>query len=80
MFSEQPLLCLGQFFFNKNMQDRYKHLKEKNMRGLNQHSEDFGECESLFGICLDKSLSAALDTFDNLFCRQCFVHTKTSSF
>ncbi|XP_057433792.1 histone-lysine N-methyltransferase EZA1-like [Lotus japonicus] len=62
------------------IQDRYKHLKEKNMRGLNQHSEDFGECESLFGICLDKSLSAALDTFDNLFCRQCFSERQLDLF
>ncbi|XP_027349429.1 histone-lysine N-methyltransferase EZA1-like [Abrus precatorius] len=53
------------------IKERYENLKEKNMRSLEQHSEDSGGCESLTGICLEKSLNDALDFFDNLFCRQC---------
>lgn len=50
-------------------QDRYKRLKEK-------YDKDFRDCEdsgSERGISLDKSLGAALDSFDNLFCRRCLV-------
>ncbi|MED6184002.1 hypothetical protein PIB30_043128 [Stylosanthes scabra] len=53
------------------IQDRYQDLKAKNMGRQNQHSEDSGEYKSHIGICLEKSLGAALDSFDNLFCRRC---------
>lgn len=59
------------------MQDRYKILKEKKMLKQDQHPEGSGNYESRIGICLEKSLSAALDSFDNLFCRRCMVHTKS---
>ncbi|XP_057718097.1 histone-lysine N-methyltransferase EZA1-like isoform X3 [Arachis stenosperma] len=53
------------------IQDRYKDLKAKSMGRQNQHHEDSGEYKPHIGICLEKSLSAALDSFDNLFCRRC---------
>ncbi|KAK7337525.1 hypothetical protein VNO77_18104 [Canavalia gladiata] len=53
------------------IQERYEILKERNTRNLDQHSEDSGGCEPHTDICLEKSLSAALDSFDNFFCRRC---------
>ncbi|XP_006588567.1 histone-lysine N-methyltransferase EZA1 isoform X5 [Glycine max] len=53
------------------IQERYKTIKEKNIGRLDQPSENSGEYESIIGICPEKSLSAALDSFDNLFCRRC---------
>lgn len=67
----------GRNCFCENMQERYKSIKEKNTSRLDQHSEGSGE---YVGICLEKSLSAALDSFDNLFCRRCLVCTKALSF
>ncbi|KAL1350922.1 hypothetical protein AAHE18_06G059400 [Arachis hypogaea] len=55
------------------IQDRYKDLKAKGMGRQNQHHEDSGEYKPHIGICLEKSLSAALDSFDNLFCRRCIL-------
>lgn len=80
MYFEQPFFYLGLILQNINMQERYKFLKEKNTRSLDQHSKDFEQPESLIGISLDKSLNDALATFDSLFCRQCIVHTKTQPF
>ena len=83
-YSEKPFLFLGEFFFLfffcEKMQERYKTMKENNIGRLDQHSEDTGEYESSIGICLEKSLNAALDSFDNLFCRRCLVHTKLLSY
>jgi len=59
------------------MQERYKSIKEKNIGRLDQPSENLGDYESIIGISPEKSLSAALDSFDNLFCRRCLVHTKS---
>ena len=53
------------------MQERYKYLKEKSMLSKNSR-----ENASNSGICLDKSLSEALSTFDHFFCRRCLVNTK----
>ncbi|KAK7392234.1 hypothetical protein VNO78_20665 [Psophocarpus tetragonolobus] len=55
------------------IQERYKHMKEKNNSRLGQSSENSGEYESTISICPEKSLSAALDSFDNLFCRRCLI-------
>ncbi|KAG5061853.1 hypothetical protein JHK85_003036 [Glycine max] len=55
------------------IQERYKTIKEKNIGRLDQPSQNSGEYESTIGICLEKSLSAALDSFDNLFCRRCLI-------
>jgi histone-lysine N-methyltransferase EZH2 len=55
------------------MQERYDTLKKKYQEKHDLNSKDSGEFGSDSGICLDKSLSAALDSFDNLFCRRCMV-------
>ncbi|KAK4273279.1 hypothetical protein QN277_021714 [Acacia crassicarpa] len=55
----------------QEIQDRYKSLKEKNMGRQDQQSEGSGDYESQIGISLEESLSTALDSFDNLFCRRC---------
>lgn len=59
------------------MQDRYKSLKEKNTGRQDQQSEGSGDYESRISISLEESLSTALDSFDNLFCRRCMVHAKS---
>ncbi|KAG4917243.1 hypothetical protein JHK87_054800 [Glycine soja] len=59
------------------IQERYKTIKEKNIGRLDQPSQNSGEYESTIGICLEKSLSAALDSFDNLFCRRCLSEKQT---
>lgn len=76
IYSEKPFFIYGRFFLSLNMQERYKNIKEKNIGKLDQHSENSGEYESTIGICPEKSLSAALDSLDNLFCRRCLVRTK----
>jgi histone-lysine N-methyltransferase EZH2 len=55
------------------LQERYETLKEKYHEKHDLNFEDSGEIGSDKGISLDKSLSAALDSFDNLFCRRCMV-------
>ncbi|KAK4273280.1 hypothetical protein QN277_021714 [Acacia crassicarpa] len=57
----------------QEIQDRYKSLKEKNMGRQDQQSEGSGDYESQIGISLEESLSTALDSFDNLFCRRCMM-------
>lgn len=52
------------------MQERFDTLK-KYQEKHDQNSKDFGESDR--AMCLDKSLNAALDSFDNLFCRRCMV-------
>lgn len=52
------------------LQDRYSTLKEKYDGKNLKEFEDAGHER---GIALEKSLSAALDSFDNLFCRRCLV-------
>ncbi|KAF3568808.1 hypothetical protein DY000_02010842 [Brassica cretica] len=49
--------------------ERYNELKLKNQ----QNVEAFSDSGFKLGIYLDKGLSAALDSFDNLFCRRCLV-------
>jgi hypothetical protein len=52
------------------MQEQYQNIK-----GKDQHSEDFGENGSHTEIFLNKSLSAHLEVFDRLFCSKCLVNT-----
>ncbi|XP_057460764.1 LOW QUALITY PROTEIN: histone-lysine N-methyltransferase EZA1 [Actinidia eriantha] len=55
------------------IQERCNMLKEKNQE---KHNRRFKGCEengSEKNYILEKSLSAALDSFDNLFCRRCLV-------
>ncbi|KAF7804926.1 histone-lysine N-methyltransferase EZA1-like isoform X1 [Senna tora] len=71
--TEEVLELVSQFVGGTilEIQDRYKNLKEKKMGRRDQHSEGCGDYESRIGICLEKSLSTVLDSFDNLFCRRC---------
>ncbi|XP_020226461.1 histone-lysine N-methyltransferase EZA1 isoform X3 [Cajanus cajan] len=70
---EEVLNIVSEFVGGTSLeiQERYKSIKEKNIGRLDQPSENSGEPESTIGICPEKSLSAALDSFDNLFCRRC---------
>lgn len=52
------------------MQERFDTLKKYQEKN-DQNSKDSGESDRV--MCLDKSLNAALDSFDNLFCRRCMV-------
>ncbi|XP_058763639.1 histone-lysine N-methyltransferase EZA1-like isoform X3 [Vicia villosa] len=70
-FTEEALSvvhsCIGGT--HSEIQERYKYLKEKDM-----HAKNSRESESITGICLDKSLSASLSTFDHFFCRRCMIY------
>lgn len=55
------------------IQERYNTLKQKYQEKQNQHFEESGETGSERSILSEKSLGAALDSFDNLFCRRCLV-------
>lgn len=54
------------------MQDRYKFLKTKYAAKLGGGNEKNGDVR-INGLSLNKTLSAALDSLDNLFCRRCLV-------
>ncbi|KAI3993399.1 hypothetical protein MKX01_010142 [Papaver californicum] len=56
---------------SSEIQDRYKSLLEKYQEERPKEVESSGKTK--VGIVLDKSLDAALDSFDNLFCRRCLV-------
>ncbi|KAK7278175.1 hypothetical protein RJT34_23200 [Clitoria ternatea] len=73
--NEEVLNILSQFVGGTSLeiQERYKSIKEKNIGRLDQRSEGIGEYECTIGICPEKSLGAALDSFDNLFCRRCLI-------
>ncbi|XP_015891733.2 histone-lysine N-methyltransferase EZA1 isoform X3 [Ziziphus jujuba] len=53
------------------IQDRYNTVKEKNQE--KNDTKGSGEFGSDNGVWLSKGLSAALDSFDNLFCRRCMM-------
>lgn len=56
--------------FSLYLQDRYIILKDK----YNENDlRDSGGSGYERGVALEKSLSDALDSFDNLFCRRCMV-------
>lgn len=80
IYTEKLFSYLGETVFCEHVQERYKSIKENNNGRLGRHSEGSGEYKSHIGICPEKSLSAALDSFDNLFCRRCLVCAKSSSF
>ncbi|XP_027363772.1 histone-lysine N-methyltransferase EZA1 isoform X2 [Abrus precatorius] len=73
--NEEVLNIVSQFVGGTSLeiQERYKSIKEKNIGRLDQLSEASGEYESPVGVSPEKSLSAALDSFDNLFCRRCLI-------
>lgn len=52
-----------------HLQVRYNTIKDREKH----EPKGSGDSGSNWCISLDKSLSAALDSFDNLFCRRCLV-------
>ncbi|KAJ0111074.1 hypothetical protein Patl1_00879 [Pistacia atlantica] len=69
---EEVVNLVGQFtgVATSEIQERYNILKEKyNDKNLKDSADSGFE----MGISLDKTLSAALDSFDNLFCRRCLL-------
>ncbi|KAI4349742.1 hypothetical protein L6164_010302 [Bauhinia variegata] len=76
--TEQVLNIVRQFVGGTSLeiQERYKILKKKNVGMQDQDAKNIsssGDYESHIGICMEKSLSAALDSFDKLFCRRCMM-------
>ncbi|RZC21871.1 Histone-lysine N-methyltransferase EZA1 isoform A [Glycine soja] len=75
--TEEVLIIVKEFVktTDSQIQERYEKLKEKHMGSLDNHSEDCHckGCKCHLEICLEKSLSATLESFDNLFCRQCLI-------
>ncbi|WVY98208.1 hypothetical protein V8G54_030359 [Vigna mungo] len=75
--NEEVLNIVSEFVggTSSEIQERYKSIKEKNIGRLDQDqpSENSGDLESIIGISPEKTLSAALDSFDNLFCRRCLI-------
>ncbi|KAK8554660.1 hypothetical protein V6N13_093635 [Hibiscus sabdariffa] len=69
---EEILTPVSQFFgvTSSEIQDRHGLLRDKYSE---QNVKDSEDSVSEKGISLDKSLSAALDSFDNLFCRRCLL-------
>ncbi|KAK8654392.1 hypothetical protein V6N13_128361 [Hibiscus sabdariffa] len=69
---EEILTSLSQFFgvTISEIQDRHGLLRDKYS---DQNIKDSEDSVSEKGISLDKSLSDALDSFDNLFCRRCLL-------
>ncbi|XP_058084256.1 histone-lysine N-methyltransferase EZ1 isoform X2 [Magnolia sinica] len=73
--NQDVLNTLSQFIdaTPSEIQERYDALNQKSREKQAKDSEGSGEVGSERNIFLDKSLSAALDSFDNLFCRRCLV-------
>ncbi|XP_020538356.1 histone-lysine N-methyltransferase EZA1 isoform X3 [Jatropha curcas] len=71
--AEEVLDIVSQFtgVSTSEIQERCSMLKEK--FDEEQNEKDSGDSMSNRGISLDKSLTAALDSFDNLFCRRCLL-------
>ncbi|KAK6937281.1 SET domain, partial [Dillenia turbinata] len=72
---EEVLNIVGQFVGGTHLeiQERYQILQENYQQKQNPDRKDSEESGSEKSIILDKSLTAALDSFDNLFCRRCLV-------
>lgn len=70
-----PASCLfmRDVFAFWDIQDRCNILREKYQDKHDKSLKGSGESWSERSILLDKSLGAALDSFDNLFCRRCLV-------
>lgn len=55
------------------IQERYKSIRGSNIGRLDQHPKSSGEHEFPMSMYLEKNLSDALDSLDNLFCRRCLI-------
>ncbi|KAF9604581.1 hypothetical protein IFM89_008025 [Coptis chinensis] len=73
--SQEVLDVLSQFIgaTSSEIQDRYTVLMKKYAEKHTESVEGSGENLYEERISLDKSLDAALDSYDNLFCRRCLV-------
>ncbi|KAJ0265111.1 Histone-lysine N-methyltransferase EZA1 [Hirschfeldia incana] len=65
----QDALCQFLSLDASDILERYNELKLKNELNV----DTFSDSGFKLGISLEKGLSAALDSFDNLFCRRCLV-------
>ncbi|XP_010429054.1 PREDICTED: histone-lysine N-methyltransferase EZA1-like isoform X3 [Camelina sativa] len=65
----QDALCQFLSVDASDILERYNELKLKNVENV----EGFSNSGFKLGISLEKGLGAALDSFDNLFCRRCLV-------
>ncbi|CAD5326866.1 unnamed protein product [Arabidopsis thaliana] len=65
----QDALCQLLSVDASDILERYNELKLKDK----QNTEEFSNSGFKLGISLEKGLGAALDSFDNLFCRRCLV-------
>ncbi|XP_010456094.1 PREDICTED: histone-lysine N-methyltransferase EZA1-like isoform X2 [Camelina sativa] len=65
----QDALCQFLSVDASDILERYDELKLKNVDNV----EGFSNSGLKLGISLEKGLGAALDSFDNLFCRRCLV-------
>lgn len=65
--------CLLRFLHIPNLQERYETLMDKYQDKHVKISEASSSLVTKGRSFLDKTLSAALDSFDNLFCRRCLV-------
>ncbi|CAA7388984.1 unnamed protein product [Spirodela intermedia] len=72
--NEEVLSQLGQFIDanSTEIQERYENLLDKYNDG-DEKSESSGVAEPEIKPFLYKTLSAALDSFDNIFCRRCLI-------
>ena len=59
------------YFMSLILQERCRTLEEK--YSGDQSVKDTSDSVTGRGISMEKSLSTALDSFDNLFCRRCLV-------
>uniref|UniRef100_A0A2P2LS85 Histone-lysine N-methyltransferase CLF-like HTH domain-containing protein n=2 Tax=Rhizophora mucronata TaxID=61149 RepID=A0A2P2LS85_RHIMU len=71
--SEEVVNIVGQLIgvSASEIEERCSTLKEK--YDEDHSGKDYGDSGSERNMCMDKSLNAALDSFDNLFCRRCLV-------
>ncbi|XP_051141801.1 histone-lysine N-methyltransferase EZA1 isoform X2 [Andrographis paniculata] len=71
----EVLSALTQFVGGTTLeiQDRCNLLTARDQQMEKQHLKNSGEERNGNNVILDKSLSAALDSFDNLFCRRCLI-------
>ncbi|KAG9157208.1 hypothetical protein Leryth_004876 [Lithospermum erythrorhizon] len=73
--NEEILEILNQFVggTTAEIQERYNFLKDTKEEPQENDLESSVDCGSLGSLRLERSLSASLDSFDNLFCRRCLV-------
>ncbi|CAL9064774.1 unnamed protein product [Musa banksii] len=73
--NQEVLNILHQFIdaTHDEIEDRYEMLLSKHNKKHRSEPKDSDEKDSEGRLFSDKSLNAALDSFDNLFCRRCLI-------